>query len=97
MGKQPDAVYEGVRVLDARRPDGRAADMGNDAAGIDPGRRLLELLAVIGRPGLLLDEGHAVGMLGHAPAVSVGQALGVALALRHQRVLGVDQAALHAR
>jgi hypothetical protein len=95
--EQPDAVNEGGGVLESRRADGRSLDMGDRSPRIHARRRLLEMLAVIGSLGLLLDERHAVRILGHAPAVVVGQPSAVPDSLSHQRVLGLNKAAFESR
>ena len=56
-----------------------------------------EMLSVPGGPGLLLDHRKRVVVIGHTPAMAVLQALGVALALLHQRVLGMHEAAFDPR
>ncbi len=90
MGEKPDPVNEGMRILQTRRADGGATDVGDGGPRVKPRGRLLEVLAMIGRPGLLLDEGNAIGVFGHAPAVAVGQPFAVPSALSHERVLRPD-------
>jgi hypothetical protein len=97
MREQPDAVNGGVGVLESRRAEGRPPHMGDRRPRIHARRRLLEMLAVIGGPGLLLDEWHAVRILGHASAVAVGQPSAVPDSLSHQRVMGLNKAAFESR
>ena len=93
MGENPASVLEGMRVLQRGAADGRLADMGDHGVGIDAGRRLAKMLAMPGRPGLFLDHRHGVAIVGHPPAMAVHQPLGVALALLHQGVLRMHEAA----
>ena len=67
--------------------------MGQDRPGVNPRGFLLKMLAVKGGPGLFLHDRQAVREIRDAPAMAVNQPFLVSAALRHQRVLRVDEAA----
>jgi hypothetical protein len=51
------------------------------------------MLAMKGCPGLFLNHGKTVGIVGDAPSMRMGVSCKVTFALRHQCILGRDQTA----
>jgi hypothetical protein len=93
VSKCPLAILERVGVLEGRRTHRRTPDMGNDRLSVEARHLLPKVFAMVGRPGVLLDQRQSVGIVSDPPAVAMHTPLAISLALRHQRILSPDKAA----
>ncbi len=64
--------------------------------GIDARSLLLEVLAVVGSPGRLLNKRNAIWIVRDAPSMTVNQSLQITPALLHQRILSANKTAFNA-
>ena len=71
VGEYPAAMGERMGIFDRRGPYRRPPNMGNNRVRIDARRLLLEVLTVLGGPGPFLDQRGAVGIVSHAPPMTV--------------------------
>ncbi len=97
VDERPSAVYEWMGVFQGRLSHRGAADVREHGGRVDARGGAPEVFAMVSRPRLPLDVGRMVLIGGHTPSVRMAIALQVLAALRHQRVLGVDQGAFDFR
>jgi hypothetical protein len=95
--KCPAAVWERVGVLERWRPYRRPPDVGNNRMSVDARHLLLKVFAMVGRPGVLVDQRQGVPIVGDSPAVAMQDALAISSALRHERILSPDKTAFDTR
>lgn len=93
VGKGKAAMFEGMCILERRRPDRRVAHVRDHHVGIASGRCLCEMLIVVGRPGLFFGVRQPPGDRLPPPTLGMGPARHILTAPLHQSVLGVHELA----